>query len=70
MTRCQTFKVRPVSPDFRVEADWPKMRRAENVSYYFGQPIPNLSQDPRTLPYQATYIQQRLLTAAPNAGIP
>ena len=32
------LKNRPVSPDFRNEADWLKMSRATNLSYFVGQP--------------------------------
>jgi len=45
------------------------MRRATNVSYSVGQPKPNLSHDPRTLPSQAAHQQQRLLSGGPKTGI-
>ena len=62
------FRVRPVSPDFRVEADLAKMHRATNVSYTVGQPIAILSHDPRTPSPQASYLQQGLLSGGPKAG--
>ena len=63
-----SFKARPVSPEFTVEADLAKMNRATNVSYTVVQPIAILSHDPRTTP-QATYLQQGLLSGGPKAGI-
>ena len=42
------FKTRPVSPDFRNEADWLKMRRATNLGLFVGQPTSILYYDPRT----------------------
>lgn len=46
-----------------------KMRRATNVRYSVGQPISNLSYDPRTLPPLAKHLQRRLLSRGPKAGI-
>jgi hypothetical protein len=45
------------------------MRRATNLSYYIGQPVPNLSHDSRTLPPQAAHQQRLLLSGVPKAEI-
>ena len=42
------FKVRPLSPECRLKADWLKLCRATDLSYFVGQPTSNLSHDPRT----------------------
>jgi hypothetical protein len=63
------FKVRPVSPDFRFEADWLKCAAPQTVSHSVGQPIPNPWHDPRTLPLQGARQQQLLLCEKPKAWI-
>jgi hypothetical protein len=45
------------------------MRHATNVSFSVVQPISTLSHNPRTLPPLAAYLQQRLLSGGPKAGI-
>jgi hypothetical protein len=50
ITPCQELKIRPVTPDGRVEADWLKLRRATNLNYFVGQPISNRSHYSRTPP--------------------
>jgi hypothetical protein len=47
-TRRQNFKVKPESPNCRVEADWLKMRRATNFSYSVSHLTSILLYDPRT----------------------
>jgi len=42
------FKIRSVSPGFRVEADWLKWVAPQTLSYSVGQPISNPSHDLRT----------------------
>ena len=42
------FKVRLVSPNCRVEADWLKMHHITNLSYFVGHPIYSLSHNPCT----------------------
>jgi hypothetical protein len=63
------FKVSPISPDFRVEADLAKMHRATNINYTVGHPIVILSHDTLTLPSRACFLQQGLLSGRPKAGI-
>jgi len=63
------LQVRPISPDFRVEADLGKMHRATNVSCTVGQPIAILSHHPCTPSPHASYQQQGLLSGGPKAGI-
>ena len=46
-----------------------KMRHPTKVSYSVGQPKPNVSHDPRTLPLQAAHLQQMSLSWGPKAGI-
>jgi hypothetical protein len=63
------FKVRPVSPGLRIEADLAELHRATNVSYTVGQPVAILSHDPRTLSPHVSYLQQGLPSGGPKAGI-
>ena len=46
-----------------------KMCRASTQSHSVDQPIPNLSHDPHTLPFQAAQLQQRLISGFPKVGI-
>jgi len=63
------FKVRPVSPDFRVEADWLKCAAPQTISYFVGQPISILSHDPHTVLPQAAHLQLGLLSGEPKAAV-
>jgi hypothetical protein len=45
------------------------MRRATNVGYSVGQPIPNPPHAIRTLPLQDAHLQPWLLSGGPRAGI-
>ena len=61
------FKVSPVSPEWRVEADW--LKSAAPQMHFVGQPTSILSHDLRTHPARAVHLQQRLLSEGPKAGI-
>ena len=63
------FKVRTISPNCSVEADWLKCAVPRTLSYSVGQPITILSHDPRTLHLHPHHQQRRLLSGGPKAGL-
>jgi len=62
ITRCQKLKVSPVSPDFRFEADWLKCAAPQTYFTLFALRYPICHSIPN-------YLQQRLLSGQPKAGI-
>ena len=63
-----TFKVRPVSPEFRVEADWLNALHHKRKLLCWPADVHSVTRS-RTCHPRAVYLQQELLSGGPKGGI-